>query len=114
MRLYLSGPMAGLPDHNFPAFEVARKKLRCARYEIVCPAELGKHDGWSWEDYLRRDLKVMLDCDGIALLDGWENSKGAALEIHVADVLGFQIEPVEFWLTYNVATVRVTYETTQG
>lgn len=111
MKLYLSGPMAGFPEHNFPAFELARKKLRVAGYEVVCPAELGKHDGWSWKDYLRRDIKVMLGCDALALLEGWKGSAGATLETHVASALGFRIEPVEFWLTYNLATVRVSYET---
>ena len=103
MNLYLSGPMAGYPDHNFPAFEKARVKLRNAGYLVTCPAELGKHDGWSWSDYLRRDIKVMMDCEAVALLEGWENSKGAQLETHVASVLGFRIEPVEFWLTYNLS-----------
>lgn len=98
MRLYLSGPMNGLPQHNFPAFEKARALLRSVGYEVVCPAELGRHDGWAWEDYLRRDLKVMLDCEAVALLEGWERSNGAMLETDVAVRLRMRVETVEFWL----------------
>jgi hypothetical protein len=98
MKLYLSGPMQGLPEHNFPAFAEARGKLRAAQYQVVCPAELGKHDGWEWEDYLRRDLKVMLDCEGVALLPGWENSKGATFEYDVASKLKMPIHTVDYWL----------------
>jgi hypothetical protein len=95
--------MAGLPDHNFPVFEKARKLLRDAGYEVVCPAELGKHDGWVWEDYLRRDLKVMLDCEAVATLNGYQFSRGATLETDVAFRLNMRVEPVEFWLTHNLS-----------
>lgn len=103
MKLYLSGPMAGLPEHNFPAFEKARTELRAAGYEVVCPAELGRHDGWSWTDYLRRDIRVLLDCEAVAVLDGWKLSKGAQLEVHIASELNFRIEEVSFWLTNNLS-----------
>lgn len=103
MRLYLSGPMQGYPEHNFPAFEKARKLLRDAGYEVTCPAELGKCDGWTWEEYLRRDLKVMLDCEAVATLSGYEHSAGATLETDVAVKLRMRVEPVQFWLTYRLA-----------
>jgi hypothetical protein len=105
MKLYLSGPMAGLPEHNFPAFEKARTSLRIVGYEVTCPAELGNVDGWVWETYLRRDLKVMLDCDAVATLPGWEWSQGAKLETDVAYRLKMRVEPVEFWLTYNLSRI---------
>jgi hypothetical protein len=111
MKLYLSGPMQGYPEYNFPAFERARKLLRDAGYEVVCPAELGKHDGWEWEDYLRRDLKVMLECESVATLPGWENSLGAQLEIDVAGRLRMRVEPVEFWLAYNLSRPIADWKT---
>lgn len=97
-HLYLSGPMAGRPLHNFPAFETARLALRECGYRITCPAELGVVDGWNWADYLRRDLRVLLDCAAVAVLDGWRHSRGARLEVHVARELGLPVEPVAHWL----------------
>lgn len=82
-RLYLSGPMTGLPDHNYPAFNAEAARLRALGYDIVNPAEL-KPEGNEWHHYLRRDLREMLTCDGLALMPGWHNSKGAHLEIQVA------------------------------
>jgi len=91
MKLYLSGPMTGIPDHNFPAFHAAAAELRAAGYEVVNPAELGEHADWAWADYLKRDLRVLLDCDGIAMLAGWRDSRGALLEHHVAQQLGMVV-----------------------
>lgn len=40
MRIFISGPMTGLPDHNFPAFEAAAKRLRDDGHFVINPAEL--------------------------------------------------------------------------
>lgn len=90
MRVYLSGPMAGLPEHNFPAFHAHAALLRAQGHDVVNPAELD-HQGSSWEGCLRTDLREMCTCDAIALMPGWEASKGANLELHVAHRLGMQV-----------------------
>lgn len=94
MKIYISGPMTGHPDLNFPAFHEAAASWRAGGHEVVSPAELEGPDDEAWAYYLRRDLKVLVDCDAIVLLAGWETSKGAALELHVARALGMEvIEP---------------------
>ena len=37
-RLYVAGPMTGLPDHNYPAFAEAAARLRAVGYEVESPA----------------------------------------------------------------------------
>lgn len=91
MRVYVSGPMTGLPDLNFPAFRAAADRLRAMGHDVVDPSTLGEPDGWCWEDFLRRDLRHLLDCDAICLLDGWWKSRGARLEQHVAAKLGYTV-----------------------
>ena len=88
MKVYISGPMTGIPDHSYPAFETARKQLINDGFTVLCPAEAGQVNGWTWEQYLTRDLRMVLDADAVAALPGWENSRGAKLEIHVARELG--------------------------
>lgn len=90
-RLYLSGPMTGIPDLNFPAFHAEAARLRALGYEIVNPAELVADPEAPWEQCLRADIKAMMDCDGVALLPGWERSKGAHLEVHIAHRVGMGI-----------------------
>lgn len=90
MRVYLSGPMAGLPDHNFPAFRAHAALLRGQGHDVVNPAEID-NSGKSWEGCLRTDLREMCTCEAIALMPGWEASNGANLELHVAHRLGMKV-----------------------
>jgi hypothetical protein len=41
--IYISGPMSGLPNLNFPAFYAAQAKLEAEGYKVVNPAEIGKN-----------------------------------------------------------------------
>ena len=44
----------------------------------------------TWETCMKRDIKALVDMDAIVLLPGWENSRGACLENHIATALGFR------------------------
>lgn len=89
---YLSGPMSGLPELNFPAFNRAAAKLRALGMRIVNPAEhQGLPDGSPWADYMRQDIRLLMDCQGIVMLPGWEQSNGARLEHHIAEALGLPV-----------------------
>lgn len=99
MRLYVSGPMTGIVDFNYPAFAAATSKLRDAGHDVVDPSEaLGGEQGHSWEEYLRKDLADVLTVDGVALLQGWQGSRGARLEVFVAGEVGIRCFPWEEWL----------------
>ena len=89
-RIYISGPMTGYPDLNFPAFFAEAERLRALGYEVVNPAELNP-PGASWQDCMRKDIEELVKCDAIILLDGWDQSKGARLEKHIAHKLNLKI-----------------------
>jgi hypothetical protein len=88
MRLYLAGAMTGMPDLNFPLFHAEAARLRALGFEVVNPAEINADPDAGWHHCMRKDIPELLKCDGIALLDGWEASKGARLEHHIADQMG--------------------------
>lgn len=100
--LYVAGPMTGLPQFNYPAFEDARRALEHAGYFVLCPTDNDPDPTTSadrtWEWYLRRALRQVLDADGVAVLPDAICSKGACLEIHVARSLGMPVRPVTAWL----------------
>jgi len=94
-KFYLAGPMAGIAEHNYPAFHDAAKRLRAIGFEVVNPAELEGEQGLEWAWYLKRDIPHLLKCDAVAVLDNWWNSRGARLETQIAAELGMPIIPVE-------------------
>ena len=102
-RLYVAGPMTGLPDHNYPAFDGAAALLAERGYPVENPAENEQlfKDRVSpphYTEYLRAGLAQLLRCDGVATLEGWWNSGGARWEVQTAGILGLEVRPVSEWL----------------
>ena len=90
-RIYLSGPMTGVPELNVPSFHAEAFRLKALGYEVVNPVDINPDPYARWQDCLRRDLVALLGCDTLALLDGWQKSVGAHLEMHVAHRVGMEI-----------------------
>lgn len=90
-RIYLSGPMSNMPDFNFPAFNAEAARLRALGYDVVNPVDINPDTTTPYNECLRADLKALLDCDTIAMLDGWMDSNGAHLEMHIAHRVGIAV-----------------------
>lgn len=107
MKLYLAGPMTGIEQHNVPAFDAAADALRGLCFAVVSPPDItranplpGIHGDGSisqaaYQELVRLDLLELLDCDAVAVLPGWDRSKGARLEAAVAIATGMNIYTVE-------------------
>jgi hypothetical protein len=94
-RVYLAGPMTGHENHNFPAFHAAAERLRASGLEVVNPADHGLVDSLGWADYMRWDLVKLAGCHSVYVLPGWEKSKGAGLEVSIAQALGMPVLTVD-------------------
>lgn len=103
MKVYLCGPMSGIPEFNFPAFHAATKQLRDKGFKVFNPAERDLEDGFNpktdkantFLHYMKYDLPAVMDSDAVVVLPGWENSKGAKLETHVARECGIILYTLE-------------------
>ena len=90
-RIYIAGPMTGLPDFNYPAFHAEAQRLRNAGWHVENPAENPRPPCGSWAGYMRLALAQLVTCDSICLLPGWTRSKGACIEHFVAAHLGLAV-----------------------
>lgn len=97
---YVAGPMTGLPDNNYPAFNAVAKILCEQGYSVLnpvsnaadLPSGMSQEQIWQW--FMRKAIRQLSHADRIMLLPGWENSKGACVEFGLAQSLGLRIE---FW-----------------
>lgn len=104
--VYIAGPMRGYVNYNFDAFHSAAKLGRSLGWRVISPAEMDledkvgeyerPHGGELSQDIMReltlKDVTQIAEkCDAIALLPGWENSRGAKLEVAVALSIGLTI-----------------------
>lgn len=95
VRLYVAGPMSGLPENNYPAFHAAADQLRELGYLVENPAENTLGDGATWHQYMRAGIKQLMRCDAIVMLPGWTESRGAKTEFMIAvnlDMRAFELD----------------------
>lgn len=97
---YISGPMRGYPDLNFPAFDEARNALVSNGWNVINPADIDRaanphHEAIdhnaaaSCRMYALRDFFALMILrpdrgDRIVTLGGWTHSTGARAEVAVA------------------------------
>jgi hypothetical protein len=115
-RVYLAGPMRGIPDFNFPTFFDAEADLKRAGFYVHNPAREDMEAGFLWDGatghedmatlwgiHQPKDLKQVLVediswilswADGVVVLPGWENSKGARAEVSAALAAGIPVQTV--------------------
>lgn len=101
-RIYISGAIA---HHDLSerrkAFTRAEKYIRDVLHaEPVNPFNNGVPSYEDWRVHMKADIKLLLECDGIVMLRGWETSKGAKLEFDVATSCGIQV------VKFNAALAR--------
>lgn len=129
MILYIAGPMTGLPDLNYPQFRDVAGRLQALGFDVLDPSTIDeqfplKHDdgcevvmgdggamfcecgaierkNWQW--YMRKAVGMLAEADGVALLRGWERSRGASAEVALAKALEI---PCQMWFDWAAQEAR--------
>jgi transposase len=91
MRVYIAGPMSGLPGFNYVSFNQTAKQLRSLGCEVENPAENPDPPCKQWAGYMRMAIAQVVKCDTLALLPNWHTSRGADLERRIALELGLRV-----------------------
>jgi len=108
--LYVAGPMRGFERYNFPAFDAAADHLRGLGFGVISPAEIDRAYGSTEtippssitpimaREFIRRDVAVVCaQAAGLALLPNWRGSRGAKVEVALAEYLGIPAMNVGMW-----------------
>lgn len=101
MKVYISGPITGTADFK-ERFAMGEAEVRALGHEPVNPADWNCPEGLTWREYMERDIRLLLQCDGIYLLWGWFDSKGSRVEQMIAQALDYlvlfqqDLEPIAF------------------
>ena len=124
MKLYLAGPMTGIENLNYPAFLEAEKQLTDVGFKVSSPHRIDQlfpipcgHAKWdgdirygtnepdcedcasrTWHWYMRKAVIMLAECDNMAILPGWQRSRGAKAEFNLGVALGMDPLYVSVWL----------------
>jgi len=90
-KIYISGPMTGLPEYNYTAFNAEADRLRGLGYEVENPAENEPPACGTWEGWMQIALEQLAKCNTIYMLPGWSQSRGARIEYDHAKDQGMAI-----------------------
>lgn len=120
MKVYIAGPMSGLPDMNYPAFDKAEGQLLAVGYEVLNPTNvdvehekervridnchycrLSEPHPWKW--YVLRTLAMLAEADALALLPNWQSSRGSRVEVEFASGMEIPIGSVALYIDRYVS-----------
>ena len=83
--------MSGMTKEDYQKkFSNAEEYLEKLGFDVVNPSTVNS-DIIPYNDLLWADLRILMSCDAIYMLDNWKNSKGAKAEYYFADAIGLEI-----------------------
>lgn len=89
MRMYLSGPMTGLVGKNVAHFNTMSRRLHTKGFDVFNPAVIPHGKGYA--GCMKECLPAIFTCQTMAVLKGWEKSKGARLEVAIARAIDMPV-----------------------
>ena len=101
-KIYISGPISGHDiEERRAAFAAVESLLREEGLEVVNPLNVAFPEGCTHEQYMRVDIALLIGCDYIYLMHGWDRSRGACVEFVVACNAGIEVYANENFLYYE-------------
>ena len=84
MLIYIAGPYRGKVKENIAHARKVAIQLWEMGHTVICPhlntANFDKDCNVSEEIIIQRDLNILIRCDALMMLIGWEESEGAVIE----------------------------------
>lgn len=87
MKVYIAGSITNNQNYK-EQFKKAEELLMSYGHAVINPV---KSLGFTYKDYIDMGLCELMKCDAICLLDNYEESQGAMLELMYAQTVGIKI-----------------------
>lgn len=88
---YLAGPMTGYELYNYPAFALVCEHLKLNQIKVESPHLCPRPENWEemeelelWQHMMKLAGEMLDRCEGIILMPGWPESRGARAELATA------------------------------
>jgi len=92
MKLYLSGPITGIPDYKEKFSQAAEYLCHLGdEVEVIDPSTFAGEYGWNWADWMLYDLRALRGADALVSLPGSMESRGARVEVEFAKGMGIPV-----------------------
>lgn len=91
-KCYISLPISGRDMKRVRIdIKMMEHELRSIGYEPYAPVNDDTDITASYSEHMGRDIAVLIECDAVVFLRGWEQSKGCMLEFAAAKIYGKEI-----------------------
>ena len=112
MKWYISGPITNATREQRDLFYLAEEMVKNLGYDVINPMRHERPpeplpNDERWVHYMKHSIRDIVDCDGILLLPGWAQSKGACIEWEIAQHLNMEMVT---WKTFSKAHVILKNE----
>ncbi len=92
MKIYISGKITGLPLSEVrQRFADTAAFLDAIGFEAVNPLTNGLDESADWKEHMVADIRMLLDCEAIYMMDNWIESRGASIEYDIANRLNMDV-----------------------
>lgn len=95
LKLYLCGKVTGDAHYRDKFLDGENELYEAGFYPVNPAACIPPETGW--KEAMRKAVSLMLQCDGVALLPDWKESKGAKVEVTLAKSIGIPVKSISEW-----------------
>lgn len=90
-KIYIAGKISGIEEQAEKTFSFVEKQLVLEGFDVVNPMKLPHNHNKSWESYMKECIAALVYCDIIYPIKGFEDSRGACIELQLAKDLGLKV-----------------------
>ncbi len=91
-NIYIAGKVSGLPiERVIKKFANAQSEIEDLEFKAINPIAVVNDWQCDWHTAMKLCIKALMDCDAIVVLDDYQTSDGAKIELELCKRLGITI-----------------------